>query len=54
MDWTVLLLALGWGLLSAVSLPAGAFIGLWSRPKERVTSALMAFGGGALLFALTI
>jgi CRP-like cAMP-binding protein len=54
LDWNVLLLALSWGLLSAVSLPAGALIGLWSRPKERAISALMAFGGGALLFALTI
>ena len=54
MDRTVLLLALGWGLLSAVSLPAGALVGLWSRPRERVISALMAFGGGALLFALSI
>jgi hypothetical protein len=54
LDENVLLLALGWGLLSAVSLPAGALIGLWSQPKERVISGLMAFGGGALLFALTI
>jgi CRP-like cAMP-binding protein len=54
LDWNVLLLALGWGLLSAVSLPAGALLGLWSQPKGRVVSALMAFGGGALLFALTI
>lgn len=43
-----------WGTLSAVSLPIGALIGLWSKPGRRVTSVLMAFGAGALLFALTI
>lgn len=51
---TVVYWALFWGLLSAVSLPAGALIGLWSRPSQKITSSLMAFGGGALLFALTI
>lgn len=48
------LLALFWGCVSAVSLPFGALIGLWSKPSKKFTSALMAFGGGALLFALTI
>ncbi len=48
------LIALMWGCISAVSLPIGAVIGLWLSPKRRITSALMAFGGGALLFALTI
>lgn len=43
-----------WGLVSAVSLPIGAVIGIWSKPSQKVTSSLMAFGGGALLFALTI
>ncbi|MEW6615256.1 MAG: cyclic nucleotide-binding domain-containing protein [Thermodesulfobacteriota bacterium] len=46
--------ALIWGCISAVSLPLGAIIGLWSSPSKKVTSSLMAFGGGALLFALTI
>ncbi|HUT77070.1 MAG TPA: cyclic nucleotide-binding domain-containing protein [Polyangia bacterium] len=46
--------ALFWGALSAVSLPLGAALGLWLRPPRIVLSALMAFGGGALLFALTI
>ncbi|MFZ5562408.1 MAG: cyclic nucleotide-binding domain-containing protein, partial [Thermodesulfobacteriota bacterium] len=46
--------ALIWGALSAVSLPLGAVIGLWARPPRKVTSSMMAFGGGALLFALTI
>ncbi len=43
-----------WGIASAVSLPLGAWIGLAARPGRRITSALMAFGAGALLFALTI
>ena len=43
-----------WGLLSAVSLPVGAILGIWTKPPQKVTSSLMAFGGGALLFALTI
>ncbi len=43
-----------WGIVSAVSLPLGATIGLWLKPGKKVTSALMAFGAGALLFALTI
>ncbi|MEW6666909.1 MAG: cyclic nucleotide-binding domain-containing protein [Thermodesulfobacteriota bacterium] len=51
---TLLLLGLLWGCVSAVSLPLGAVIGLWTNPSRKVTSALMAFGGGALLFALTI
>ncbi|MCK4644554.1 cyclic nucleotide-binding domain-containing protein [bacterium] len=42
------------GLFSAISLPIGSIIGLTTHPKEKITSALMAFGGGALLFALTI
>lgn len=49
----ITLMALDWGLASAVSLPAGAVIGSWTRPSRRVTSALMAFGGGAMLFALS-
>jgi CRP-like cAMP-binding protein len=51
---TIALLALFWGVLSSVSLPIGAVIGLWTKPAQRVTSSMMAFGGGALLFALTI
>ena len=43
-----------WGIISAVSLPLGAMIGLFAKPGRRITSALMAFGAGALLFALTI
>ncbi|MBN1627069.1 MAG: cyclic nucleotide-binding domain-containing protein [Deltaproteobacteria bacterium] len=50
----IMIAALVWGSISAVSLPLGAVIGLWSNPARKLTSALMAFGGGALLFALTI
>lgn len=45
-------LLLGFG--SAISLVIGAAIGLVARPRARVTSVLMAFGAGALLFALSI
>jgi CRP-like cAMP-binding protein len=50
----IAIIALMWGCISAVSLPIGAVIGLWLNPQRKITSALMAFGGGALLFALTI
>lgn len=43
-----------WGVISAISLPLGALLGLLTKPSRKVTSALMAFGAGALLFALTI
>lgn len=46
--------ALLWGLLSAVSLPLGAVVGLAWRPGSRWVSAMMAFGAGALLFALSV
>lgn len=46
--------AFGWGAFSAVSLPLGALVGLWLRPSSKWTSSLMAFGGGALLAALTL
>jgi len=52
--FSVAVMALLWGFISAVSLPIGSVIGLWSKPPQKVTSSLMAFGGGALLFALTI
>jgi len=50
----ILIIAMMWGCISAVSLPIGAIIGLLTNPRRKVISALMAFGGGALLFALTI
>lgn len=43
-----------WGLASALSLPLGSALGLWWKPGPRINSAFMAFGAGALLFALTI
>lgn len=46
--------AFGYGLLSAVSLPLGAVIGLWLNPSKKWTSSLMSFGAGALLAALTL
>ena len=46
--------SLFWGLVSSVSLPIGALLGIWRLPSERLRAAMMAFGGGALLFALTI
>ncbi len=33
-----------WGILSAISLPMGAFLGLWLRPGRKVNSIFMAFG----------
>jgi CRP-like cAMP-binding protein len=43
-----------WGIISAISLPIGALLGLLWRPGSRISSAFMAFGAGALLFALSI
>ena len=40
--------------MSAVSLPLGALLGVFLRPAKKINSAFMAFGAGALLFALTI
>ena len=42
------------GLISAASLPLGALVALAWVPRPRITAALMAFGGGALLAALTL
>jgi CRP-like cAMP-binding protein len=42
------------GLISAASLPLGALVTLFWIPRPRITAALMAFGGGALLAALTL
>lgn len=46
--------ALFFGLLSAATLPLGAAVGVAWRPSDRVLAFLLAFGGGALLAALTI
>lgn len=46
--------ALLFGLISAASLPLGAVVAMFWTPRDRVVAALMAFGGGALLAALTL
>lgn len=43
-----------WGLLSAVSLNIGSLIGVTCLPTQKTRAILMSFGGGALLFALSI
>lgn len=43
-----------WGILSALSLPLGALLGILWQPKSKLNSAFMAFGAGALLFALSV
>ncbi len=42
------------GLVSAVSLPLGTITSAFWKPGDRAMAFLMAFGGGALLAALTI
>lgn len=42
------------GVIAAVSLPFGSIVGLATKPGERVTSALLAFGAGTLIFALSV
>lgn len=46
--------AFGWGILSASSLILGSSIGIVKLPSKVVRAALMAFGGGALIEALSI
>jgi len=46
--------ALLFGLLSAVSLPLGSLTAKFWAPGNRTVAAMMAFGGGALLSALSI
>ncbi|MEJ8565996.1 cyclic nucleotide-binding domain-containing protein [Elongatibacter sediminis] len=47
-------LAFLFGGLSALSLPLGAALGIWLRPSLKITAAVMAFGAGALLCALSL
>jgi CRP-like cAMP-binding protein len=51
---SVVLSALVYGLISAATLPLGAAVGVIWRPPDRTMAVLLAFGGGALLAALTI
>lgn len=46
--------ALLFGVISSCSLPLGALVALFWKPGNRVTAALMAFGAGALIAALTL
>jgi CRP-like cAMP-binding protein len=46
--------AFAFGLISAASLPLGALASLRWTPRPRALAAMMAFGGGALLAALTL
>ncbi len=51
---TVTLIAVGVGAVAAAALPLGAGVGLLAKPGPKVTSALLAFGAGALLCALSV
>ena len=46
--------AAAWGLGSAMSLVLGAGIGIMAKPGPVLGASLMAFGGGALIEALSI
>lgn len=48
------MMAFWFGILTAVSLPLGAMLGIWLKPSSRVVAAIMAFGAGNLLAALTM
>jgi len=54
MEWDRIYTALFFGLVSAASLPLGAVVSKFWKPTGRVLAVLMAFGGGALLAALTL
>ena len=54
MSDSLLVLAFWMGIVSACSLPLGTLTTLVWRPDDRSVGILMAFGGGALLAALTI
>lgn len=48
------MMAFWFGALTAVSLPIGAMLGVWLKPPTRIVAAIMAFGAGNLLSALTL
>jgi CRP-like cAMP-binding protein len=54
MDEQVITTAFYMGIISACSLPLGALTALFWKPDDRIAAALVAFGGGALLSALTL
>ena len=47
-------LAFLFGGFSALSLPLGAALGIWTRPSLKVTAAVIAFGAGAAFCALAL
>lgn len=53
-DPTTVLMAAVWGFVSAASLLVGSVWGVYRLPKQSIRAAMMAFGGGSLLFALSI
>jgi len=48
------MMAFWFGSFTAISLPIGAMLGIWLKPKARIVAAIMAFGAGNLLSALTL
>merc|ERR1719214_536929 len=47
--------ALMFGIISSLSLPIGAYLGQWLSPvSDHIVAAIVAFGAGALLFAVTV
>ena len=54
MEYSFILFAAFLGGLSAVSLPLGSLLGLSWQPSHKVVGAMTAFGGGALIAALSV
>ncbi|MBI2217056.1 MAG: cyclic nucleotide-binding domain-containing protein [Candidatus Rokubacteria bacterium] len=54
MDQSLAMQAFVFGIISAASLPIGAALAMVWTPRQRLVAGLMAFGGGALLAALTL
>ncbi len=48
------MMAFWMGALTALALPLGAMLGVWIKPPGKVVAAIMAFGAGNLLSALTL
>ncbi len=46
--------AFWFGIISAVSLPIGAVLGIMFKPPKKFVAAIMSFGAGSLIAALTI
>jgi len=52
---SVPLYALVFGIISGLTLPIGAFLGIWLSPvNDSLCAGMMALGAGALLFAVTV